>query len=195
MDDFRTVTVKIRGVRPLLMNSAVGADPLSHWAKERAKLSSIRKKTDEIHMQLARLDWYSKFYCDENRRPILMGTMIEACCIAGAKRTRQGQTAKASIIVNDDPLIVHDHPSGPDATIDDFWELEKYRDVRGVIVNRSRIMRYRPVFPVWSVTFEATLTELDPEKFAGIVADAGRFTGIGDFRPRFGLFEVVSIKG
>lgn len=194
MSDFLNVKTTIRGVRPLLMHSAAGADPLSDWAKERAKISKIRQKTEEIHMQLAKLDWYSSFYADENRRPVILGTMIEACCIGGAKRTKQGQVAKASILVNENPLVEHDHPKGVKATIDDFWENAKYRDVRGVMVNRARIMRYRPIFHAWQATFDVMLTELDVSAFQTILENAGRFVGLGDFRPKFGLFEVVSIK-
>jgi hypothetical protein len=186
MSDFQTVKVNIRGVRPLLMHSAAGADPLSEWAKARKAVSGKKNKTDSDHLELARIDWYSSFYCDEAKKPVILGTMLEACCVAGAKRSKQGQIAKASILINDNPTLVHDHPAGKKATADDFWELPKYRDVRGVMISRSRIMRYRPIF--------AVLSDLDVSTFKSILETSGRFIGIGDYRPKFGLFEVTEVK-
>ena len=194
MSDFQTVKTTIRGVRPLLMHSAAGADPLSEWAKQRKLISGKKNKTDSDHLELARLDWYSSFYCNEEKKPVLLGTMIEACCIGGAKRTKQGQIAKASILINENPLLIHDHPNGKKTVVDDLWESPKYRDVRGVMVNRSRIMRYRPIFPVWECTFETMLSDLDVSTFKNILETAGRFIGIGDFRPKFGLFEVLKMQ-
>lgn len=194
MSDFQTVKVNIRGVRPLLMHSAAGADPLSEWAKARKLVSGKKNKTEADHLELARIDWYSSFYCNDKKEPVILGTMLEACCVAGAKRSKQGQIAKASILINDNPSIVHDHPAGKKATADDFWTMPRYRDVRGVMVNRSRIMRYRPVFSVWNCTFEAMLSDLDASTFKSILETSGRFIGIGDYRPKFGLFEVTEVK-
>lgn len=194
MSDFQTVRTTIRGVRPLLMHSAAGADPLSEWAKARKAVSGKKNKTDSDHLELARIDWYSSFYCDDAKKPVILGTMLEACCVAGAKRSKQGQIAKASILINDNPTLVHDHPAGKKATADDFWALPKYRDVRGVMISRSRIMRYRPIFAVWHCTFEAMLSDLDASTYKSILETSGRFIGIGDYRPKFGLFEVTEIK-
>lgn len=194
MSDFQTVKTTIKGIRPLLMHSAAGADPLSEWSKLRKQVSGKKNKTDADHMELAKIDWYSSFYHNDEKRPVLLGTMIEACCIGGAKRTKQGQIAKASILINENPVLIHDHPNGKKAVVDDFWENQRYRDARGVMVNRARIIRYRPVFPVWECTFEAMLSELDVSTFKNILETAGRFIGLGDFRPKFGLFEITKMQ-
>jgi len=196
MSSVKTVSVKISGTRPLLMHSAAGADPLSDWAKARSKISKIRQKTEEHHVELAKLDWYSSFYADENKKPVLLSTMLEACLTEGAKRLKLGKQAKAAIVVADNPSLDHAHPLGDAATIDDFWnhETRLFTDVCGVRVQNSRIMRYRPRFNQWGLTFEADLYDMDPSTFENIIAESSRFIGLGDNRPKYGLFEVLEIK-
>ena len=192
--DFIKVRATLRGVRPLLMQSGVGADPLSQWAKKRSELSKIRNKTEQIHLQLLELDWYSAFYTDDQRKPVILGTMIEASGYEGAKRSRLGKEVKAGVLVDGNYRLQHDHPLGDDATIDDFWANPRYRDIRGVIVQGKRIMRCRPVFPVWSLTYEASLFEIDVHKYKAIMEAAGQFCGLGTYRPKFGQYEIVSLE-
>jgi hypothetical protein len=195
MSTIKTISVKINGLRPLLMHSAAGADPLSDWAKARSKISKIRQKTDEHHAELAELDWRSAFYADENKKPVILSTMLEACLFEGAKRLKLGKVAKAAIVVPENPLLTnHGHELGDNATIDDFWADRRFRDVCGVRVQNSRIMRYRPRFATWSLQFEADLYDMDAATFENIISESARFCGLGDNRPKYGLFLVESIK-
>ena len=65
-------------------------------------------------------------------------------------------------------------------------------DERPVVVNRARVLRYRPKFEDWKLNF--TLTCLDENMPADdikkILEHGGKFIGIGDFRPKFGRFNV-----
>ena len=197
MSSVKTISVKITGLRPLLMHSAQGADPLSDWAKARSKISKIRQKTEENHIELAKLDWYSAFYQDSDGRPVILSTMLEACFFEGAKRLKLGKVAKAAIVVAENPLLTnHGHPLGDNAKIDDFWAADgrKFIDVCGVRVQNSRIMRYRPRFATWSLQFEADLHDMDVSTFENIIAESARFIGLGDNRPKHGLFAVDFIK-
>jgi hypothetical protein len=190
----KQVSIELIGIRPLLMHSAAGADPLSTWAKLRKPLSSKRVKTDEDHAELAKLDWYSGFYADKDKRPVILSEMLDSAIFEGAKITKQGRLAKAKVMFIENPVIKHDHPSGAKATIDDFWADERFRDARGVKVNNSRIIRYRPIFQSWSVTAIAQLTDIDVSDFKGFAERAGHMIGIGDYRPKYGLFEVGNVK-
>jgi hypothetical protein len=77
-----------------------------------------------------------------------------------------------------------------------LWKDERFRDYRGCGVNNSRVMRMRPKFPEWALTFEVSyqpevVNRSDLEKW---LEDAGQLVGLCDFRPRFGRFEVESVK-
>jgi hypothetical protein len=60
-------------------------------------------------------------------------------------------------------------------------------------VGTARVIRTRPIFPRWQVTVSGSLDteQVDPDAFENIVDTAGRYIGLGDWRPRFGRFESV----
>jgi len=73
-----------------------------------------------------------------------------------------------------------------------------YEDRRRVVVQRSGINRTRPAMKVgWRATFLllVTLPEyISPQVLNEVIATAGRIGGLGDFRPTYGRFSVVSYR-
>jgi hypothetical protein len=69
-------------------------------------------------------------------------------------------------------------------------------DVRPVRVQRARVLRGRPRFDKWELEFEIEVEDdlLDSEILKTLVEHAGRYEGIGDFRPEFGLFTCLKIE-
>jgi len=70
-------------------------------------------------------------------------------------------------------------------------------DARGAVVQRARIIRWRPKFNQWKLQFKITI--LDDENISvpvvkEILEKAGSSKGIGDYRPRYGRFMVTSFK-
>lgn len=67
-------------------------------------------------------------------------------------------------------------------------------DARPVVVQRSRIMRWRPRFDNWSLSFDLEIVDpatITPVALRNVLDDAGRFVGICDFRPLFGTFTIA----
>lgn len=74
---------------------------------------------------------------------------------------------------------------------------QKYTiDKRPVSVNRSKIWRCRPRFEKWELAFQVTILDdrIQPRTVKDVLENAGKYLGIGDYRPRFGLFEIVKFK-
>ena len=73
-----------------------------------------------------------------------------------------------------------------------------YEDRRRAVVQRQGINRIRPAFRTgWRATFElmVNLPEyVAPEALNEVIQQAGRLVGLGDFRPTYGRFQVVSFK-
>jgi len=70
-------------------------------------------------------------------------------------------------------------------------------DARPVVIQRARVIKWRPRFNEWSLKF--TLEILDAENISvstvkDILETAGKTKGIGDYRPRFGRFMVSEFK-
>jgi hypothetical protein len=89
---------------------------------------------------------------------------------------------KAGIFVEPE-LIPHSNPE---------WKIDKQR----VVVNRAGILRCRPRLDDWSLSFTILVREerLQPRVIQDILHHAGKFHGIGDFRPRYGLFQVSTFE-
>lgn len=67
-------------------------------------------------------------------------------------------------------------------------------DRRGAGVQDSRIIRTRPKFEDWSLTFDVTMfpSELNPGNVKEAITLAGMYVGICDFRPKYGTFGVTA---
>jgi len=69
-------------------------------------------------------------------------------------------------------------------------------DVRPVVINRARVPKARPMFKEWELSFEIHV--YDERISEGVLRDvldnAGRFHGVGDYRPKFGQFEVTGFE-
>ena len=185
---FKNFDVSIESISPLLMHNGQLADPMNEWTRKLKALSGNRKKTDEIFAEMSRIEWFGSLYAMDDKL-IIPSEMIEACLIEGAKKSKLGKQFKSAVFVSDNAVL----NIGVKYTIQSLWDAEIYRDVRGVRVGTSRIMRTRPKFMKWSTDFRI---DFDPDlvqrhEVMKALNDAGTQVGLGDFRPKFGRFKVV----
>lgn len=181
----QTIKVRITGKSPLLMHSDRLANPLDPLKKELATYTSKRKKTDEDHEEISRLEWSAAMYFDENIGPYIPGTMIKATLINSAKKTKEGPKARSGLIVTTNKArLEYDGPR----TKDKLWKSGKFADIRSVVVQRARLMRCRPIFNEWSCEVELVYdpSVLDKADIFRFLETSGMMVGIGDFRPQYG---------
>jgi len=69
----------------------------------------------------------------------------------------------------------------------------QYRDVRVMTVNRAKILRTRPRFDTWKITFDMMYDEnkIDIETIANAMDFAGLYVGLCDSRPKYGKFTAI----
>ena len=69
------------------------------------------------------------------------------------------------------------------------WEI----DERVVVIKGDRILRWRPRFNEWNLKFEIQVIDerITENILKEIVINAGKYVGIGDFRPKFGRYQVL----
>lgn len=190
---YETIKCRITGVAPLLMHNAQLADPLNRFTRAIKEITAKgRKKTDTDLENLSKLEFMGGLYLDEKGHPAIPGECIEGMIRDGARKSRKGKDAQCGIISDGVWALSYDGPKDAEK----LWLDERFRDYRGCGVNNSRVMRMRPKFPVWSLSFDISFqpevaNRSDIEKW---LSDAGQFVGLCDFRPRFGRFEVESFK-
>jgi len=190
---YKEKTFKIKGISPLLLHNGDLANPFNKWTKAMKVITGKRKKTDADHEELSRLEWLGSFYVNEENRPIIPGTNFESMLIQAGKKSKLGESFKAGMICENDSFIEYDGPK----TVEEIWNKcgHKFTDIRGVKLNgKTRIMRTRPVFHKWSIEFKVSYLPdiLNESQVVEAVTTAGRIIGLGDYKPRFGRFEVVS---
>ena len=72
----------------------------------------------------------------------------------------------------------------------------RFRDVRAMKVKTSRVMRTRPRFNMWRISFTATYDEniLDFREIVDAIEYAGQYVGLCDSRPKYGKFSASVIE-
>ena len=188
---YKDISFEIKGVSPLLLHNGQLANPLNEIVKEIKKFSKKRSKTEADYAALSRLEWLGSLYLKDGKI-VLPGEMVEALLINGAKKKRQGTNAKIAIFVEKESLLKYDGPTD----IEELYLDENFRLVAGVKVSRARIMRTRPMFKEWGANIIVTYDNevVDKQNVVEYMVIAGKQVGLGDWRPKFGRFEVISFE-
>lgn len=178
---------------PMLTHNERLANKADEYARLMAVITSKRVKSDDDHLELARLEFMGGLYLTDTGAAGIPTWNIYRTIQEGAKINRKGKDIERSIqMLGADIIpIAHDGPSMPKA----MWESGCF-DQRSVKVVKNKVTRTRPRFTNWSVEFECIVnpTILDDETFRRSIDNAGVMVGIGDYRPRFGRFEVRSFE-
>jgi hypothetical protein len=177
------VSFTLRGNVPLIFH---------RWSVEAVEIKanagkgSAIKKTDDVESYVWR---------DEENRICLPGEYVRQSICVAAKSVQDPRSPRRSAIelykagiasaTELAPMISNGHETTE-------WD---YIDRRRVTVVRAGITRSRPTFTAgWEASF--VMQVLTPEyiSFENLLdrlTAAGRFVGVGDFRPSYGRFQVV----
>lgn len=188
-----TITIRIKGTSPLLMQAETLANPLHELTKAHKAVSGKRKKTEDDYIWLMESEWSASMYYDEEIGPFVPALNMEGCIAEAGKIHRLGKTIKQAVqVVNDKAKLEYDGPRKKEA----LWKSNKFSDVRGVNVGGKKIMRCRPIFLGWSAQFDIAFMDdvIDRSDLVRVVEEAGRRIGIGTYRPRFGRFSVEVVQ-
>jgi hypothetical protein len=184
------ITVNIQGVAPLIMHNGQTCDPLNKFAKAMKEITGKRKKTEEDHAELSRIEWMAGLYVDDKAQLIIPSDVLDSALVEGAKKSKLGKQFKSAVFVPYDAKL---DIGVSKYTLEQLWNNENFRDVRGVRVGTSRVMRTRPLFRDWStsfcVQFDDEQVNLGDVKRA--IRDCGKQVGLCDYRPKYGRFDVV----
>jgi hypothetical protein len=173
MNEIR-INCDIRGIRPLLMNAFT-----TNGEEGPSKKGRVYDDTEEAQKRL---------YLDSQGRICQPATHLEACMVKSAsdfkfagKKTYK-DVFKSGVFV--DPLMIR-HAKAD-------WAVDK----QSVVVQRARILRCRPRFDDWELSFQIILRDdrIQPLVVRDILKSAGKYVGIGDYRPRYGQFDVVKFE-
>ena len=182
--------VTLYGTSPLIMHSPKCVNPLHPIAVRMKQYTSKRKKTDDDLMKISDLEWEAGVYWDDNVGLHIPNECIAATLQNGAKFNKNG-TAVARYCHIATPLCPLDIGEVQDYNV--LKSDNRFRDVRSVCVQRSRVNRTRPRFNTWATQFEMFFEEdkIDFEAVKLAMENAGSYVGICEMRDRgYGHFNV-----
>jgi hypothetical protein len=180
--------IHIKGLTPSIQHNGRLANPLDQYSKRLKEVTSKRKKTDKDYEDMAKIEHEGSLYLNDDGKPHWPDDNIQAMIVAGAKKNRLGIQATTGILC-EHAILEYDGPKNAKGLFDNT----KFRLTTGVVVNRSRIMRTRPIFTQWSATLNINFLPdiINYEQILEAVKNAGRFVGLSDWRPRYGLFQIT----
>ena len=205
----KTLKVRYKGTKPLIMHCGLGASPLDsrklpeHLKTEehsllrtyKKALASKRGKTERDLEKLSELDFLSSLYLNDKGKIIIPSENIEASLIGQAKEIKVGRaslatTVKRAVTIPEDSLL--DFP-GKDKSLKELYESHKYQTV--VKVSMSKTLSTRAIFQKWSfeTTIEYMPSLLDKQQILDIL-DLGKYHGFMGRRPKFGRYSYEVIK-
>jgi len=186
----KTAQYSITGITPLIMHSERCVNPFDPLTREIKALTGKRKKTEDDLLEISRLEWLGGLYYNEDAGIHVPGYNMLAAIINGAKLHKLGTAIKRAVLVTDDAIAVdYVGPKKPD----DLFKDKSFVDIRSVKVGTSKIMRCRPIFKKWALKFSIAYDEASIQKgdIDMCIKSTGQMVGLGDYRPRFGRFEVL----
>lgn len=167
------IEVKVKGISPLLLHRYATEQKTSSRAQkvyipeEQAEKACYRNEKNQIYIPSTHFK----------------GAMIKSAVdfVYKGKKTYK-EYIKSGIIISENEIILNPQ--------------EYIVNNTPVVVGRSRIIRSRPEFKNWNCKFTIEITDesLDSNIIKDILVEAGKYKGVGDFRPEYGRFEVTEFK-
>ncbi len=195
-----TIRARIEGVRPLLSNNGMMADPLFPPTRVLARAVKEGKTIKDDPEKVAEMVGFAEFagcmYWDDDLGPVIPSENLERLLRDGAAAEKLGKDSQSDVeIFSPDGLdVIPIEYDGP-RDLDGLWEDKRFVFRKCVKVGRARMPRTRPRFPPgWSLTFDLVLypwAKFNAEAAERALRTAGQRKGLGDWRPKYGLFAVT----
>src|SRR4029077_15796900 len=148
-------------------------------------------------------EFEGSLYLDPRFGPVMPTDNILSTIINGARKSKYGREAGLAVFVegttnSGDIAVVRLDYEGP-RDVEKLWNggTSKFVFSRLVNVNRSKIMRTRPIFPAgWQLHFFVKFDSSVINRDAVIksMIDGGFYVGLAEWRPRYGRFEVEVLE-
>lgn len=183
----KNLKVTWKGISPLIMHSCQCVNPLHPIAKELKKYTSKRNKTEEDLIKISDLEWEAGAYWKDDLGLYMPAENVEATIQNGAKANKKGKDIEKYVNVTD---LYIPFNYGENLTKEELIQNYEYRDTRIMTVQRSKILRTRPRFDQWNITFNLMYNEekIEIETIVNAMEYAGAYVGLCDSRPKYGKF-------
>ena len=169
----KKIKVKIKGIAPLLMNRFFVE------TKHNARNKKVYDPKEEAEKKTYRTS-KKKLYLPNKH---FKASMVKASTdfkMQGKKSYKE--YVKAGIFISPEEIVL---------------DQQKYEiHSEPVVIGRARVMSWRPKFKEWSCEFEIEIADemINKQILKEILETAGKYKGVGDYRPEYGRFKVEKFQ-
>ena len=183
----KKIKCEFHGISPIILHSCQCVNPLHPLSIEMKKITSIRTKTEEDIVNLSKLEWESGLYYDEKIGVYIPAENVEAAVREGAKARKKGKDIVRGFQCETMMIPLN---IGENLTLEQMRDDPRFYDVRSMKVKQSRVMRTRPRFNMWNISFTAMYDEnlMNFKDVVDAIEYAGQYVGMCDSRPKYGKF-------
>jgi hypothetical protein len=189
------------GGTPLVQHNERLSDPIDNVKRALGKITSKRGKVDTDHEKAAWVEFVGGLYTNpvieindklevigNGHRVIVPASNILRCLQDGATRFRRGKDVLRGVLMVDEFALLEARNLNGQTPKELYAQGFGLR--KGVVVQRQRIMRTRPIFEDWKITLAVEVDEtiFDFDVLTQCWEAAGRYCGLGDMRPTHGRF-------
>ena len=168
------IDVKVKGIAPLLMNKF--SEPVQGESKRGKKVYVPEEEAER------------KTYRTTDGKLYLPSTHFKASMVKASSdftmtgRKKYKEYVKAGVFIETQEIVL------------DQQEYEIHAEP--VVIQIAIVMSLRPKFKVWSCSFVIEIVDemVNQTTLKEILTMAGKYKAVGDYRPEYGRFEVVSWK-
>ncbi len=188
----KKLKLKLTGVSPLIFHNITHfINPLSELKIAIGNLTSKRKKSIDDYKEISRLEWNGGLYLNDKGRVIIPGHGLEAALNSAGKLNKLGKRINETTFC-EDALLDYDGPKNLDSLFADG----NFTLTVPVTVQRQKVMRTRPIFRKWGakIVIIYDSDRIDEGDVIETAKNCGRVTGMFEWRPRNGRFEVEVLK-
>lgn len=188
----KNLKVTWKGTSPLIMHSCQCVNPLHPISVELKKYTSKKKKTEDDLKKISDLEWESGAYWKEGLGLYIPAENVRATLVNGAKEIRKGTDIQKYVDILD---LYIPFNYGENLTKQELIDSYEYRDTRPMTVNRAKVMRTRPRFDQWNITFKMRYdeTKIDLDVIMMSLKNAGSYIGLCDSNKYgYGRFVVIA---
>ena len=183
----KRIKCEFHGISPIILHSCKCVNPLHPISIKMKQLTKKKNKTEDDLVLLSDLEWEAGLYWDDVVGVYIPAENIEATIRNAAKARKKGKDIIKGFNC-EDLRVPLDYKEN--LTKEQLKSKIEYRDVRVMTVMKSRVLRTRPRFDTWSISFIASYDEniLDFNDVADAIEYAGQYVGLCDSRPKYGKF-------
>lgn len=195
------IKVRVKGIAPLLQNRYPLTEELRNVKKQRTTGFNLLEYRDALYLTVTEEVYQPAVHLEQ--------AMIKASTgfkMPGAGKKTWKDWIRSNLIVQPDEILhgltPADFQKAEEASEEPYSGGLLLRSGRAgifttrVVIRRSAIAKPRPIIFDWELPFSIkTLDDgCSPETLEAILTKAGQEIGIGDWRPRYGRFEVVEFE-